>query len=142
MAGSARIKAEGYHGSLVINGTAYDHDVIIHADGSLTGRNCGCTPELRVQMCQTYSQDYFHAPLAEWELDFLAEERPEVIINRRRVQEHAAHNSESEGDPGRVPYGGSVNAESDGAGQRRASQVRGGAALDLLGPTHLSLLLR
>jgi hypothetical protein len=64
----------------VINGTAYDHDVIIHADGSLTGRNCGCTPELRVQMCQTYSQDYFHAPLAEWELDFLAEERPEVII--------------------------------------------------------------
>jgi hypothetical protein len=58
----------------------YEHDVIIHADGRVTSRNCGCSPALRAQLDQTYLGDYFHAPLAEWEIDFLEEEKPEVVI--------------------------------------------------------------
>lgn len=74
------VRVYGHHGLLTVNGTTYDHDVVIHTDGGVTSRNCGCSPEKRGQMCQTYSQDYFHAPLAEWELDMLSEEKPEVII--------------------------------------------------------------
>jgi hypothetical protein len=71
---------EGQHGWLKINGTGYEHDVIIHADGRVTSRNCGCSPALRAQLSSCYKEDYFHAPLTEWELDFLQEEEPEVVI--------------------------------------------------------------
>jgi hypothetical protein len=64
----------------MVNGTRFEHDIIIHTDGSITERNCGCSPSLRTQLRQTYTKEYFHAPLAEWELDFLEEERPEVIF--------------------------------------------------------------
>jgi hypothetical protein len=71
---------QGQHGWLMVNGIRYEHDIIIHADGSVTERNCGCSPALREKMNTTYLKDYFHAPLAEWELDFLDEERPEIVI--------------------------------------------------------------
>ncbi len=64
----------------MVNGQKYEHDVIIHVDGSVTSRNCGCSPALRAQLSSFYKDDYFHAPLAEWELDFLQKERPEVVI--------------------------------------------------------------
>lgn len=71
---------EGQHGWLMVNGTRYEHDIIIHADGSVSERNCGCSPALREKMDKTYLNDYFHVPLAEWELEFLDVERPEVVI--------------------------------------------------------------
>ena len=76
----AHTHIEGQHGWLRINGRRHAHDVIIHADGHVTGRNCGCSPTLRAQLDQTYINDYFHAPLTERELDFLQEERLEVVI--------------------------------------------------------------
>jgi hypothetical protein len=74
------IKIEGHYGLLKINGMTYDHDVIIHTNGEITRMNCGCSPELRGQLPMTYANDYFHAPLAEWDLDFLEMERLEVVI--------------------------------------------------------------
>lgn len=80
VAEDARAKIDGQHGWLMVNGTRYDHDIIIHADGSVTARNCGCSPDLRAKLEKTYLNDYFHVPLAEWELEFLLEERPEIVI--------------------------------------------------------------
>lgn len=80
VAGVARTAIQGHHGLLIVNGTRYEHDIIIHADGGVTSRNCGCSPALREQLDKTYLDDYFHVPLAEWELEFLQEERPEVVI--------------------------------------------------------------
>ena len=79
MADEART-VEGQHGWLAVNGTRYEHDIIIHADGRVTERNCGCSPALREKMDKTYLNDYFHVPLAEWELDFLDEEKPDIVI--------------------------------------------------------------
>ncbi len=76
----ANIRIDGQHGWFMVNGTKYEHDIIIHVDGSVTGRNCGCSPAMRAQLSQTYIRDYFHAPLTECELDFLKDEMPEVVI--------------------------------------------------------------
>lgn len=74
------MRIEGQHGWLMVNGTRYEHDIIIHADGSVTGRNCGCSPALRAQLPQDYLSDYFHVPLTEHELEFLRDEMPEIVI--------------------------------------------------------------
>jgi hypothetical protein len=77
---SVRTQIEGQFGWLRVDGRKYESDVIIHADGQVTERNCGCSPALRAQLSPTYVNDYFHTPLAEWELDFLEREAPEVVI--------------------------------------------------------------
>lgn len=77
---SARPRIAGFFGSLTVNGSKYGHDIIIHADGSVTDRYHSSPPEKRTKLNQVYATDYFHIPLAEWELDFLETERPEVII--------------------------------------------------------------
>jgi hypothetical protein len=74
------MRVEGQFGWFTVNGTRYEHDIIIHADGSVTGRSCGCSPSTRGQLSEVYLGDYFHAPLTEGELGFLQEERPEVVV--------------------------------------------------------------
>ncbi len=78
--GLAHTQVDGQHGWLQVNGIRYEHDIIIHSDGLVTGRNCGCSPVLRAQLSSVYKADYFHSPLTEFELDFLKEEQPEVVI--------------------------------------------------------------
>ncbi|MDW5561861.1 MAG: MTH938/NDUFAF3 family protein [Methanomassiliicoccus sp.] len=80
MAQRDRPRIEGQHGWLMVDGTRYEHDIVIHIDGAISERNCGCSPELRSQLSNVYLKDFFHAPLTEWELDFLQDERPEVVI--------------------------------------------------------------
>ena len=74
------MRVEGQFGWFMVNGTRYEHDIIIHTDGSVTGRGCGCSPSTRGQLSEAYFGDYFHAPLTEGELGFLQEERPEVVV--------------------------------------------------------------
>ena len=71
---------KGGHGWLQIDDIKYEHDIIVHSDGVVTKRNCGCSPLLREQIPARYRSDYFHAPLSEDELSFLNDERPEAII--------------------------------------------------------------
>lgn len=74
------IRVEGYHGLLKVGGVHYRHDIFIHTDGSVSDRNCGCSPSLREQLPASYRNEYIHTPLAEYELGFLQDERPEVVI--------------------------------------------------------------
>ena len=78
--GPAHTQINGQHGWLQVNGIRYEHDIIIHSDGLVTERNCGCSPVLRAQLSSSYKADYFHSPLTEFELDLLKEEEPEVVI--------------------------------------------------------------
>lgn len=50
----------------------FSKDIIIHVDGKITER--------RIELSAGYRGEYFHLPLSERELEFLDEERPEVII--------------------------------------------------------------
>ncbi len=63
---------EGNHGSITLNGVKYLKDIIIHSDGSVSER--------RTELSLPYRAEYFHIPLSEEELDFLEEEKPEVVI--------------------------------------------------------------
>ena len=58
-------------GWIEIGGRRYDHDIIIHIDGSVSRRK----KELSKQM----KGDYGHTPLSEHELAFLLDERPDVV---------------------------------------------------------------
>lgn len=58
-------------GSVTIGRKIYDEDIIIHADGSITKRKKKKSKHLKVT--------YGHTPLSELELEFLSEERPEVV---------------------------------------------------------------
>jgi len=49
----------------------YDHDVIIHTDGSITKRSKKISKALK--------STYGHTPLSGQELEFLAKERPEIV---------------------------------------------------------------
>ncbi len=49
----------------------YDHDIIIHTDGSISRRKKRASKELK--------SDYGHTPLSEYELEFLCDERPGVV---------------------------------------------------------------
>jgi hypothetical protein len=55
-----------------MNGKRFAHDVIVHSDGRVERR--------RVELSLPYRGEYFHTPLSEKELDFLEEEKPEVLI--------------------------------------------------------------
>jgi len=59
-------------GWIDIGGSVYDHDVIIHADGSVTKR--------RKKASKGMKGEYGHTPLSELELGFLADEKPEVVF--------------------------------------------------------------
>ena len=58
-------------GWIEVNGTRYEHDVIIHADGAVTKR--------KKKASKVYRSEYGHTPLSEGELDFLADEKPELV---------------------------------------------------------------
>jgi len=58
-------------GWIEIDKTRYDHDVIIHTDGSITGRSKKKSKDLK--------NSYGHTPLSEYELEFLKSEQPEKV---------------------------------------------------------------
>ncbi|HVP94299.1 MAG TPA: hypothetical protein VMS89_03915 [Methanoregulaceae archaeon] len=58
-------------GFIEIDGITYDHDVVIHTDGSVSKRKKKKSKELK--------GDYGHTPLSEYELDILGEEKPAVV---------------------------------------------------------------
>jgi hypothetical protein len=58
-------------GGIEINGTRYEHDVIIHADGAVSKR--------KKRASKVYKSEYGHTPLSERELEFLADENPELV---------------------------------------------------------------
>jgi hypothetical protein len=66
------MKVEGYHGWVSIDGKRYEKDVIVHVDGTVTER--------RTELSLPQRVDYFHTPLSEWELGFVEEERPEIVL--------------------------------------------------------------
>jgi len=58
-------------GWVEIHGKRYDHDVVIHADGSISKR--------KKKVSKAFRAEYGHTPLSGGELTFLAEERPEIV---------------------------------------------------------------
>jgi hypothetical protein len=58
-------------GWIEIDKKRYEHDVIIHRDGSVTKRSKKRSKELR--------STYGHTPLSDNELDFLKKEKPEIV---------------------------------------------------------------
>ena len=67
-----RFKLDGYYNWVSVNGTTYNTDIIIHADGSITERD--------EFFSAPYKNDYFHVPLSEDELEFVPEEKPEKVF--------------------------------------------------------------
>jgi hypothetical protein len=58
-------------GWVEVNGVKCEKDVILHADGTVTKRKKKKSKDLKLA--------YGHTPLSERELDFLAEENPDVV---------------------------------------------------------------
>jgi hypothetical protein len=58
-------------GWIEVGGTRYDHDIVIHTDGSVTKR--------KKKVSKPFAEEYGHTPLSAGELAFLEEERPEVV---------------------------------------------------------------
>lgn len=58
-------------GWVQIGDVTFDHDVVIHTDGTVTKRRKKRSRELKEQ--------YGHTPLSEHELDILKEEKPGVV---------------------------------------------------------------
>jgi hypothetical protein len=58
-------------GWIEIDKKRYEHDVIIHRDGSVTKRSKKRSKELK--------STYGHTPLSDHELDFLEKEKPEIV---------------------------------------------------------------
>lgn len=58
-------------GWIEIGGIRYDHDVIIHADA--------CISKRKKKASKAQRSEYGHTPLSEDELDFLPDEKPEVV---------------------------------------------------------------
>jgi hypothetical protein len=62
---------ESEFGWVKVNEVVYEHDVIIHTDGTVTKRKKKKSKDLK--------PFYGHTPLSERELDFLSEEKPDVV---------------------------------------------------------------
>ena len=78
-------------GWIKLGGRTYEHDIIIHVDGSVSRR--------KKRLSKQMKGDYGHTPLSEHELEFLADERPEVVyIGTGHVRVVTPH-SRCEGDP-------------------------------------------
>ena len=58
-------------GWVEIGGTRYDHDVVIHTDGSVSKR--------KKKLSKPYAGEFGHTPLSAEELAFLEKERPAVV---------------------------------------------------------------
>ncbi|MGB7789005.1 hypothetical protein [Methanoregula sp.] len=58
-------------GWIEIGGTRYEHDIIIHTDGTVSKR--------RKKLSKLRREEYGHTPLSAEELDFLEKERPSVV---------------------------------------------------------------
>jgi len=58
-------------GWIEIKNIRYDHDVIIHKDGTITKRSKKKSKELK--------NVYGHTPLSDHELEFLDREKPELV---------------------------------------------------------------
>ena len=58
-------------GWIETGGTRYDHDIVIHTDGTVSKR--------RKKLSKQYKGEYGHTPLSAEELAFLEKERPEVV---------------------------------------------------------------
>jgi len=58
-------------GWIEIDKVRYEHDVIIHRDGSVTKRSKKRSKELK--------STYGHTPLSDHELDVLGKEKPEIV---------------------------------------------------------------
>jgi len=74
--GGDQEKGEGFQvktgfGWIEVGDRTYEHDIIIHTDGSISRRNKKASKGMK--------GDYGHTPLSEHELDFLADERPDVV---------------------------------------------------------------
>lgn len=59
------------YGWVEIDGVRYDHDVIVHSDRSVTKRS--------KKKSKKFKKQYGHTPLAAHELEFLLQEKPQVI---------------------------------------------------------------
>ncbi len=59
-------------GWIKVNGEKYEKDIILHADGSITKREKKKSKDLKTL--------YGHTPLSERELDFLMQEKPEIVF--------------------------------------------------------------
>lgn len=58
-------------GWIEIDNVRYDHDVVIHLDGSVTKRSKKRSKELK--------SAYGHTPLSDHELEVLKKEKPEIV---------------------------------------------------------------
>jgi hypothetical protein len=58
-------------GFVEINGATYTHDIVIHADGTISKREKKRSKGLK--------DEYGHTPLSGAELDFLKKEKPDVV---------------------------------------------------------------
>lgn len=59
-------------GWIEIRGVRYGHDVIVHADGSVTKR--------KKKASKAFKDEYGHTPLSRAELDFLSDESPRKVF--------------------------------------------------------------
>ena len=67
--GFVTVKSE--FGWVEVNGVKYENDIILHVDGTVTKRKKKKSKDLKSL--------YGHTPLSERELDFLSEEKPDVV---------------------------------------------------------------
>jgi hypothetical protein len=58
-------------GTVTFRGRQYDHDIIIHTDGTVKKR--------KKKASKAFRNGYGHTPLSEHELAFLADEKPVVV---------------------------------------------------------------
>jgi len=67
-----KIIVDSQFGWASVGDKKFSKDIIIHVDRQVTER--------RTELSRVYMNDFFHVPLSENELGFLAEEKPEVVI--------------------------------------------------------------
>jgi len=58
-------------GWITIGGTRYEHDIVIHTDGTISKR--------RKKLSKPWKGEYGHTPLSAEELEFLEKERPSIV---------------------------------------------------------------
>ncbi len=58
-------------GWIEVGGRKFDHDIVIHTDGSVTRR--------KKKLSKGMKGDYGHTPLSESELGFLRDEKPDAV---------------------------------------------------------------
>jgi hypothetical protein len=66
------MKMETGFGWIQIGDERYEHDIILHVDGKVSKR--------QKKMSRDLKAEYGHTPLSEFELDFLEEEEPDIVI--------------------------------------------------------------